>query len=253
MIRQSTISTYSAYQRGEVCGLQLQAQLQGNYPHTEQTEAQRAGWWFEDMLARGESQYQMTTLKNGDPNALFRQLWRHLETGKRMMATLPQYRAGEMLERGCLSGTPDIVTIDGRVIDIKTTAHLNNKFDRWGWGALLEDPESYRYRQQIETRRVQALTYCFLSRELAPVYEPANVAEFWVFSTNSDDARVFRFEFTPEEVEAWGIEVCNINDQLQLELVTGFDPLPEFNRCRECPLRHTCESAHLLPTIINIK
>lgn len=43
VMRQSTYNSYLAYQLGDLCGLQLEAQLTGQWVD-EQSEAQAAGW-----------------------------------------------------------------------------------------------------------------------------------------------------------------------------------------------------------------
>lgn len=253
-MRQSTYNSYITYQLGDLCGRQLEAVITGKWIDN-QTEAQAAGWWFEDMVVRGTTDRQMVALKNGEPNALYRQLWRHLEVARQMFDALPKpLTAGQRLELDGIEGTPDIVTMDGRVIDFKTTAHLNNKWDAFGWGALFaNDPSERAYNAQLQARLVQAAAYCHLSKVLAPIYEPARVCEFWVFSTTSDDARVLRLELSDDTIADVVRRMREAQDDLEAEMVYGLEPRPELVRCRDCQLRDKCGHAAKVPTVKTIQ
>lgn len=254
VMRQSTYNSYLAYQLGDLCGLQLEAQLTGQWVD-EQSEAQAAGWWFEDMVVRGTTDRPMGTLRNGEPNALYRQLWRHLEVARRMFDSLPKPLTSNMrLELDGIEGTPDIVTMDGRVIDFKTTAHLSNRWDSYGWGALFaNEPNDRAYNAQLQQRLVQAAAYCHLSKALAPIYEPASVCEFWVFSTTSDDARVLRLELSDDTLADVVRRMREAQADLEAEMVYGLEPRPELTRCRNCQLRDKCSHAAQVPTAKVIK
>jgi hypothetical protein len=249
-ISQSIFKDFAVYQLRESCGLQFRAKYIDKTWKDQQSDVQAAGWWFEDMLIRGRSDKQMKTIKSGEPNALYRYLQAHIEVGQRMLNAVTINFSNRVVNNGNITGTPDAICKD-RIIDIKTSAHLNNKYDSYGWGAL-DNPESRYYAAQVSDKRIQALTYLYLADGLTPIQEKVRVVEFWVFANNSDDARVFRFTFTDQEVSDWATTMLDALDAINYELVVGFDAVPSYERCKGCQLAESCKSARRLPDVINV-
>lgn len=249
-ISQSIYKDWQAYQAGNACGLQFKSKYIDGTWKPEQSEAQAAGWWFEDMLVRGSSTKEPKRIKSGEPNALYRALMDHLITGQLMLNNVNINFSNRTIEHRHVTGTPDIVCAD-RIIDVKTSGHLNNKYDAYGWGAL-DNPESRYYADQVRDKRIQALTYLYLADGLAPIQEKVRVVEFWVFANNSDDVRVFRFTFTDEEVAAFAAELAAVLEDINAEELIGFTARPSWSRCKACQLRGACAYERQLPDVVEV-
>lgn len=240
---------YMAYQNRNLCGLVFeQAWLKGGIKKTD-TEAQDAGWWFEDMVVRGKSDKQPTLLKAGTFNALFRTLEAHIPLAKEMLANEGKLvSSDETNYRGNVRVKRDLVFLKDnkiKVVDIKTTAHLNNKWDYYAWGALKEgDIYSHRFMMQKHHHSVQAKTYMSVPyNDIMP-----DSFEYWIFS--SKDNEILILDFTVEEIEAW---YEHMEDTLQQILDTSFfEPMPELKRCNDCPLNKNCKYRSKLPNKIKI-
>lgn len=228
---------YQSYFRGDLCGLVFKATwLDQTMPEREMTEPQSAGWWFEDMVVRNKSDIIPPELKKGGFNALFRNVEQHIPLAKEMLLDEGEIvSSDETTFRGNVRVKRDLVTYKNgclKVIDIKTTGHLDNKWDYYGWGALLHSwHESVSYIQQKAHKDIQAKTYMCVPHE--GVFP--DVFEYWVFSSKDDKVAVL--EMKVDKLDEW-------YDELETERLNilnhQFMPKPLRDRCNSCPLKESC-------------
>lgn len=243
-ITQSTYKDWVKYQTGSMCGLQFKSKYIDKTWKDTMNEKQQAGWWFEDMLVRGESEYEEARTKQGKITALYEHLRKHLPIADKLIKA-----NGEIVSsnkdniKGHIKGKADVV-FSKKIVDIKTSAHVKNKFDFYGWGALVEEAgkvdKSHRYYTQLLDKLIQFKTYMFL-------FDNAECFEFWIFSS-SDESRAFlrlnRSDYE-SEIESFGKLLENTYQEI---IEHEFEPLPEYDRCRFCQLQGSCEYFESLPT-----
>lgn len=249
-ISQSMYKDYVDYQNGSLCGIVFYHKwITQDYPQ-ESTDVQDAGWWFEDMVVRGKSEKEPKRIKSGSFNALYRQLDAHipkakemlLDEGKIISADKTEYRNNVRVKRDVV-----VRTNEGKikVIDIKTTGHLNNKWDFYGWGALIEgDVYSDRFQKQRSHKMIQAQTYMSV-----PVgAEMPDEFEYWVFSSKDDGVQII--SFSVEDVEGWYEHLEDTFQQIHDS--SFFAPYPTFKSCSECPLKQDCVYKTTKPDKISV-
>jgi len=238
------------YQQGNECGLKFKHKWIDKIYDDKQTEAQALGWWFEDMGIRGESSIQPPLLKTGGFNVAYRNMEKQLVTLKAMLRS-----AGEILSsnedavKGRVKGKRDLVVKKGDeivIIDIKTSAHVKNKYDFYGWGALTEPQgeKSFRFNNQIGDKLIQAYTYLYIDTDFK-----ADAFEWWIFSTTDEEVLRLRIEAKNhrDAIREIGDDLEDALDYINEE---DFIPYPDYKRCKYCPLQNTCQYREKLPTAI---
>lgn len=233
-ISQSMYKDYADYLRGNLCGLVFIAKwLDQDMPETEMTEPQAAGWWFEDMVVRGKSDINPPELKKGGFNALYRNLDAHIPLAKEMLREEGEIiSTNETHYRQHIRVKRDVVVLKKdkiKVIDIKTTGHLDNKWDFYGWGALGTELNSGLY--QREHKLIQANTYmCVPINGRLP-----DEFEYWVFSSKDDKVMVLSMQ--TENPLSWA---TTMEETLRYILEEDFQPKPSMDMCSGCPLKDDC-------------
>lgn len=239
-ISQSCYKDWVRYKTGNLCGYQFKAKWLDKTWKDDMSDKQQAGWWFEDILVRGESQYEEQRTKQGKVTALYGHLREHLPVADKLLKKQGVILASnEDKTRDRIRGKADI-KVKGdvvKIIDIKTSGHVKNKFDFYGWGALQDEgtsvDKSPRYYSQLLDKLIQFKTYMY-------VHPDADIFEFWVFSS-SDDSRVFfrllREDYA-QEIEMFGKVLNDTLDEINEE---EFEPIPKYDACRYCKLQKTCE------------
>lgn len=242
-ISQSMLRTFQEYLSGTECGLVFEAKyINYNYPDST-TEAQAAGQWFEYVCTGATPRNNGTPpepvrIKSGDFNALYRQLGAH-RTNWELIANPLTEQYGVIINAEIdgvkLTGITDVFAPD-YTGDIKTTGHINNKWEPYGWGGdLQQKPSMFQAKFYTLIRFIQ-------TGKIIPFY-------FYVFSSSSDDWDIIRVTLSETALELFKDEVMFLVSQLEYHTSIGFDALPDYQRCGKCQLKDTCKSFTNIPKI----
>jgi len=110
------------------------------------------------------------------------------------------------------------------VIDLKFSGTYDNRWEDYGFNA-----ESLPYKRPM---RVQSVHYHRLTG--LPFY-------FWVFDAKSFDAnKIFEITFNENGITNHEIEVATARKNMNTFLDLGFSTIPDFDVCKDCPLRSKC-------------
>lgn len=246
MYSQSMLRDFQDYLSERQCGLVIKAKyIDKNYPDIT-TEAQAAGQWFEYMCTGATPRNsgvipEPVRIKSGDLNAMYKQLAAHVSnyhTWLTHRGITGQH--GTVLQYDNLTGIADRTDIAGTQ-DIKTTGHINNKWDDYGWdGELTNKPAMF-----------QAKFYTLIRWKLHGKILPFT---FLVFASNSADWKIITVNFTEQTLESFYSEVKYLTMAFELEQEIGFTARPEYKRCLTCPLASACKHVALMPDeiVVNI-
>ena len=136
-----------------------------------------------------------------------------------------------------------------RIIDQKTSAYIDNKWEEMGW-----------HTERLHTRHKimgQPIIYTWLGWKQFGEIIPF---EFWVASTkDSITRRVHPIKVSEQTLKEFDGENKGaskpdfIMDMIRYtDGVTGWNPKPSPERCGGCPLKETCELAREIPTPFTI-
>ena len=245
-ISQSLLRDFQAYLKQDTCGLQFVSKyIDKTYPD-KHTEAQAAGQWFEYVCTGATPRNsgiapEPVRIKSGDFNALYRQLNAHVDNWKLIAKPKDQEYGIEIwaeIDGIEMVGITDIINSE-YTADIKTTGHINNKWEEYGWGGEIQDKPAM----------VQAKFYTLIryiqTGKIYPFY-------FYIFSSGSEDWMIVKVQLSETALEQFLDDVKWLNDQLQYHLSIGFEALPDYKRCANCGLKDTCKSFTNIPKIKEI-
>ena len=180
-ITQSFIKAFQEYLNGQECGLILKAKYVDGIDFPS-TDAQNLGQWFEYICTGAKTKHgripEPEYLKDGKTLAAkYRLMESHKATFERILAAyqIKILEVGKTLSYEGYEGTIDIIAemLGEKVfIDLKTTAHINNKWEDYGWDIDTLDTK--------EKLMVQAVHYKLLGWK---IYGNEGLAAF-VFTFN---------------------------------------------------------------------
>jgi len=249
-ISQSLLKSMRAYEKGEKCGLLIEAEWVRGV-RFEPSTAMRLGQWFE-YKATGQLNYygevpEPDRMKSGEPTKPFRLAEVQAEKFKAYMKEYKwEIKASgikQVNEEHGMSMTLDVdlyIPKDGywpfggkipwseknaRVnMDLKYSGLIGNKWNPMGWvWETLGDSDHI----------LQPIQYSIVSGR--------DLFLFMVFgTTESQDCKIF-----PISVEEWAKEdhlkeVKARRNQLKSAIRSGFAPHPSFYNCNACPMAEGC-------------
>lgn len=247
-VSQSMLKMFQKYLTGDECGLQFEAKyITGTMPDVPSTDAQAAGHWFEFMCTGSTPRNsgvipQPVRVKSGELNAMYKYLHAHLDMWGKLKPE--NARFGEVLTNETavfghtLEGITDAIS-DELIGDIKTTAHIDNKWEEYGWGG---DPEYLSLRPAMFQAKFYVLIYWLNTGKILPFW-------FWIFANNSDKAKQIHVTISESALKSFLAEVEYLIEAIEAEL-GEFKPVPTFARCQDCPI--LCAFKQTLPDIIEI-
>lgn len=247
-VSQSMLKMFQQYLSGDACGIQFEAKyITGTMPDIPSTPVQAAGHWFEFMCTGSTPRNsgvipEPVRIKSGELNAMYRALEAHLPMWKKLSP--PNARYGEVITNETaifgveLTGITDVIT-DELIGDIKTTAHIDNKWEEYGWGG---DPEYLSQRPAMFQAKFYVLIHWLNTGEILPFW-------FWIFANNSEKVKQIKITMTKEALQSFQNEVEYLVQAVTNEEGT-YKPVPTYERCSECPL--TCQFKQTLPDTIEI-
>lgn len=252
-VTQSMMKSYVAYLAGEECGYVFIAKYFDDF-RTKPTPVQNMGTWFEFMLTGAlpkdglvpqpektlagklTAPYEKLTRQMANFNALadfYKIKW---EPGS----------AGVTHSAESLSGTYDILgTVQGRpaIVDIKTTGLLYDSWNAFGWAA-----EKLADRELLTIQAVHYTATEFLRTGEVPDFY------FAVFSnTNEVDHEIFKMHISPDRIAYHIQEAKDYLELINQDFEAGsIVAIPEYKRCRKCPLRDRCDKVTDVPSLTEI-
>lgn len=247
-ISQSMLRMFQQYLSDEACGIQFEARYINNtWPEQPSTEAQAAGHWFEYVCTGATPRNsgripQPVMLKSGGMNAMYRYLDAHIEMWHKLKPECAKYGVVLSNETAIfgheLTGITDVVT-DELIGDIKTTGHIDNKWEEFGWGG---DAEWLSERPAIFQAKFYLLINYLNTGKILPFW-------FWIFANNSDKCKQVKVTMTEAALKKFLNDVEYLVQAIDNE-VGSFRPVQTFERCSDCPL--TCQFKQTLPDTIEI-
>ena len=117
---------------------------------------------------------------------------------------------------------------------------INDKWHEFGWS-----DESIEYKDGL---MVQAIQYVYLAQEVLK-WDDVDFY-FVVFSTTNDwECRIYKVVLDEDTLIRHANNIENAYDYLQQLLEQGFEAVPSYLRCYNCPLKAECQSKYLVPEI----
>jgi hypothetical protein len=248
-VSQSMLKMFQKYLTEDECGLQFEAKyINDNFPEQPSTPAQAGGHWFEFMATGATPRNsgripEPERIKSGELNAMYKNLQAHLPMWAKLNP--PGARYGEVLSNETaifgheLTGITDVIT-DELIGDIKTTGHIDNKWEEFGWGG---DPEYLSLRPAMFQAKFYTLIYWLNTGQILPFW-------FWIFANNSDKAKQIKVTMSESALTSFLSEIEYLVQAVENEM-GDFKAVPSFDRCSDCPL--TCSVRQELPDTVEIK
>lgn len=236
-ISYSLLSKFNDHKDGALCGYRFeQVNLRKQFEEP-QSDLAAAGQWFEfkvtGALPRDGKEPEPQTTKTGKLTALYE----HLSSQAAINFPLV-YQGVKITEKGKelivedhgfrMKMILDVIAEEGliqQVRDIKTTGNFNE----WqgGWAHTVKHP--FWSNPHILQAKMYIWAWWKLYGEIPDFY-------FDVFANNNpENFEVFQVIITEESLKIFEEELWMISTELKGKAqVEGFEPLPEFKRCREC-------------------
>lgn len=262
-ISQSLMKELNDYRLGKSCGLVfVEKYINKRFDLFPASPAMALGNWFEmecigANTKTGEKPKPETTGK-GELTAAYKRMEAQAENFKNFIA-YHGIKIKSVQEKWIIDGlegtidflglaTRDIKDAEGNILiekgeeficDIKSSALLNDVYSDFGWGlARLSEKERLI---------LQPIHYKFLSKlKFGREYK----FMFLIFSTaNEFEYKSILFNTTEEDMELHKTFIATTAAWLKHYLKKGFKAVPEYMRCKECPLKTNCKSFMAIPEI----
>jgi len=250
-ISNSLISKFNEYLAGHYCGKRFEAVLINKTHQEDYGDSANAGQWFEykatGQRLRDGAIPLPTLTKKGELTAKYKYLEAQLVNFSMLYKSINIIEAGKTLNIP-LNGFNIKMIFDvwaefeGKnvVRDIKTTGHLNNKWDSYGWAGDLT------FKKHISQAKMYIWGVWKTEGVITDFY-------FDVFSSvNSTDFKIFKVTMTEEKLKEFEKDLIDISEQLQLESAIGFKTIPTKENCKGCPLAGECKEKTLMPEVIEV-
>lgn len=258
-----------AYLAGTYCGYQLKAEWADGIP-MKRGEAAELGCYYEyqtfGSLTREKTVPKPKLLKSAknklritvdDMYAPYRTAYMNASLTREYLSRmgLEIVAKGVRKSRGDYEGTADAILrarkrlefADGFVLkrgdevvaDAKYSGLIGNVWDEWGWALPVwtEAQEKYHGTQAKQYHHLWKIPF------------------LWIVCSSSKVGEIYFFRATIQEgsMDQHLAEGKALRDAFEMHLKIGFKPKPEFNRCKECPLKENCDSRHNFPHPTEIK
>lgn len=258
-ISQSLMKALFNYRNNNECGIRIyERYIKGT--ELETSDAMNMGNWFEyqctAQLPRSGKMPEPERLKNGELSAAYRKLDKQIARYHEM---IEQYGI-KILHTGYSfdsdeygTGIADIIAEwNGKkcIIDIKTTAKIDDKWSEYGWG-----DEKFEY---VDSPNTQALTIQAVQYKLLALKEFGECDfYFFVFSTADEDAaKIFKVEVDDAALEKHRENIFQAHKYFNKTFVNKTETelaVPELKRCQQCQLKTNCAYAINIPLIKTIQ
>jgi hypothetical protein len=254
-ISQSLLKALTKYAEKKECGLKIEALYIDKVKGTT-TPAQALGNWFEYKCTGALPAYhpevpEPKVLKSGKLSVAYERMLNQVENYKQAIKhyKVTDIKEGVSFNWGNITGTADIIAkVDGKpsIIDIKTTALFDNKWEEFGWNT---EHLAGEFRPKLNLL-LQALHYKWLYKN---IYGEDADFYFWVFSTtNQNDFKIIKVNIEDELYEEHANDIRAALNFLMHNIKTGFRAIPEISRCAKCFLSESCTSKIEVPVVSEV-
>ena len=251
-ISQSLMKAHREYTNGQSCGLLFKAKYIDKSVQSYPTDAMKEGIYFEYLCTgalprSGETPEPERTTK-GDFTAPYKRIQQSSMLFKKIFS---HYNI-KILEKGFdlsddeHSGVIDIIAEwDGKVviIDLKYSGLIDDKWSPMGW---LEEALPEKHGLMMQGVHYKMLANDILGIEDVPFF-------YFVFnSKDPTDVKIIRQNIDPDKMFFHKADIQRCKDQLEKDLYNGFNALPDYRVCKDCPLFDTCEQKAPMPLVIDV-
>jgi len=245
-VSQSMLRMFQQYLTGDACGIQFKSKyIDENFPELPPTPAQAGGQWFEFMCTGATPRNsgvipEPDRTAKGELTAMYKYLSAHIPMWNRLNP--PGAKYGEVISNDTalfghtLTGITDVITPD-LIGDIKTTAHIDNKWEEYGWGG---EPEYLSQRPAMFQAKYYTLIYWLNTGKILPFM-------YWIFANNSDKCKQIHVTMSEASLQSFLKEVEYLIGAIEND---PLDAMPSYSRCGACPLK--CSSRQVFPDITEI-
>jgi len=250
-ISNSLIKAYLDYKKETLCGKLFSAKYIEKIIPYEESKDQQAGKWFEFQATgalplNGKEPQEVRTSKGSaaitkhleGQLANFRTIYADIniqETNFKVETTIDNQRYLAYLDVIC----------ENMIRDIKTTGHINNFKDHYGWIQLTGDDNAYWIPEK--SHLYQAKFYIWIVFKTTGIVMPFF---FDVFSNkNSDDCKTIQVNMDEDSInyfEEWLFETVS---ELKADIEKGFQCYANYKNCTVCPLFMHCDEKSTKPEI----
>lgn len=247
-ISKSFLIEYFGYRNGETCGHLLTEMYVKHSIRTEPTKATLGGHYFERQCINytsGDSNKLNAQLaevgllvgkEKDQPSAELKRIDEQVTIFKEQMKHLPIEikTVGDTVQYDDYKAVLDIYgTYDGReaIIDLKLTGVFDKKWEDFGWHLdTLED----KWKLMMQAKLTK---WIWMQK-----YEKQIDFYFWVFSkTEKLQQRLIKIDIDKDNMRIFTKQLLDAKQNIYESFAQGFTPYPEYNRCRDCPLKGNCE------------
>jgi len=251
-ISQSMMKSYVDYLNGKECGILFKAKYIGKNVESEPSAAMKEGIYFE-YLATG------ALPRNGIPpqpektvkGALTTSYERIQQAAKLFKDIITHYKI-KILRVGYVVSTEDMTGIidvwaewDGKlcIIDLKYSGLLDDKWNELGW-----ETESLNMKDSL---MIQGVHYKLLVKESLGIED----VPFYYFVFNSKDAtdmKIIRQVVDEDKFFYHKQNVLKMKSAILKNIENGFKAIPDYRKCKDCPLNASCSYKYEYPQIIDV-
>lgn len=262
-ISQSLMKELNDYRMGKSCGLVfVEKYINKKFELFEPSDSMKIGNFFEFLCIGANTKTgkepQPERTSKGELTAPYKRMEAQADNFKNFIA-YHGIKIKSVQEKWVIDGlegtidfiglaTRDIKTPSGEVLiekgeeficDIKSSGLLADKFSEYGWHT---DKLSEKERLIL-----QPIHYKFLSRlKFGKEYKFL----FLIFSTTNEfEYKPLLFNTSEEDMELHKTFIATTAAWLKHYLKKGFKAVPEYMRCKECPLKTNCKSFMAIPEI----
>lgn len=245
-VSQSLLKEYDKYIAGETCGIYFEEKYINKTIQEDSTRPQNKGNYFEYLCTGATNRQGLIPepeiAKTGKTKGELLKEYKFVEEQANLYHDVLKELNGEILDKDIYleydnkyNGTLDsLVKINQETIiqDLKFTAHINNKWDYFGWVNIEDKPNI-----------IQAKHYIWLYFKIYNVILPF---EFWIFSNKDAKYKRIRVEMSLSSLEKWETYLKSQYDKISKDILQGFTAIPSYDRCQNCPLNIKCKYKTLI-------
>ncbi len=235
-ITNSILQAYREYKQEVLCGELFDKVYLKREVFLETTDAQNAGHWFEYEITGALPAYgdgsspEPKLTKKGELTAIYKHLENHINTEKNVLKDVKDPAYGVKIEHQdngfSFNGTLDVYAVD-QIRDIKTTGHITNKWDDYGW-------------VNIETKKHvdQAKFYLWLVYKMT-----GKVYRFFfdVYSNKDNKCKIIEVKVIKKTLEDFEENIIKEAKAIKAESEIGFQLYPDAVKCSNCLLSESCK------------
>lgn len=251
-ISQSMMKSYVDYLNGKECGLLFKGKYIDKNVETEPSAAMKEGIYFEYLatgaLPRTNIVPEPERTQKGQITTAYERIRKAADLFK---AIIKHYNI-KILKVGYVVSTDDMTGIidiwaewEGQkcIIDLKYSGLLDDKWNELGW-----ETESLNMKDSL---MIQGVHYKLMVQESLGIAD----VPFYYFVFNSKDEtdmKIIRQVVDPDKFYFHKQNVLKMKSAIERDLEVGFKAKPDYRKCKDCPLKATCEYKFEYPQVTDV-